>query len=290
MGIAVTVNLDRAVSALCEKAGVDGRDARLLRLCANAVYQLPRESAVIRLVPASPSLVERAVSTVRLAAWLEQIDFPAVRLLSHVPAPVVADGFLGTFWQFLPQKDHQPKPVQLAPLLVELHDLMPPFSIPEWDPVADARRRLRAAGDSDAVDFLSPWCDRLEDEVAALDFELPTSLIHGDAWAGNLLWSDRGVVLSDLDGLCAGPPEWDLVPTVVNAMRFGRPSPRSFLKAYGFDVTAWPGFAVLQEVRELTMLTGVLPALDSSPSISREFARRIADLREGTNARWAPYQ
>ncbi|NRQ32118.1 phosphotransferase [Nonomuraea sp. NN258] len=261
-----------------------------MRQCANAVFLLPREAAVVRLAPVSQALLDRAQTTVRMARWLENIGFPAVRLLAGVERPVVAGGCLATFWQFIPQPDRQPEPTLLVPLLAELHELIPPFSVPRWSPVADARRRLSNSADLASAQFLSQWCDRLDGQLSQVRYELPASLIHGDAWVGNLLWSDRGVVLSDLDQVCFGPREWDLVPTVVNAMRFGEPSYESFLRAYGHDVTAWPGFPVLREARELTMLTGVLPALASSPSISAEFERRMADLREEASGLWAPYK
>ena len=98
--------------------------------------------------------------------------------------------------------------------------------------------------------------------------------------------------MSDLDQVSVGPREWDLVPTIVNALRFGyAPDPvRRFLDAYGFDVTAWPGLPVLRKTRELAMLVGVVPVLSSSPAIAHEFARRMDGLRNGRDERWTPYR
>ncbi|MGH3998017.1 MAG: aminoglycoside phosphotransferase, partial [Pseudonocardiaceae bacterium] len=41
-----------------------------------------------------------------------------------------------------------------------------------------------------------------------------------DARLGNLIASPQGPVLCDLDTTSIGPPEWDLVPAAVAALRF----------------------------------------------------------------------
>ena len=140
--------------------------------------------------------------------------------------------------------------------------------------------------------FLEARCDELEAELAALSPRLTANVIHGDAWQGNLLVRSGAAVLCDLDQVSAGPREWDLVPTVVNALRFGFAAPpvQRFLDAYGFDVIGWDGFPVLRKVRELVMLAGVVPVLSSSPGIATEFARRMYGLRNGREDRWTPYR
>lgn len=51
-------------------------------------------------------------------------------------------------------------------------------------------------------------------------------MIHGDAWAGNLLsapeTSPIGAVLGDWDWVSAGPREVDLIPTWHAAARYGK--------------------------------------------------------------------
>lgn len=290
MSIVNAVSPQDALAELCAVAELDGREAQLLRICANAVFLLPRERTVARVASATVPQVERAQRCVRVAAWLEEIKFPAVRL--RQTEPVVADGHVATFWHYLPQSPTRPDPARLAPLLRRFHELEPPFPLPEWDPLGEARLRLAEAGDLADGDrtFLASWCNRLDEELRRARTTLPRSLLHGDAWNGNLLRDNKNVLLSDLDHVCRGPREWDLVPTVVNAMRFGRPSSSPFLRAYGIKVTAWPSFLVLREVRELTMLTGALSALALNPSIRREFARRMADLRDPGTGRWEPYE
>ncbi|WP_433498851.1 phosphotransferase [Sphaerimonospora sp. CA-214678] len=277
---------------LCRMAGMDCRDARLIRVCANTVFYLPRAAAAVRV--ASAEMAAKARRAVRMARWLESIGFPAVRVHPAAPEAVVVEGAVATFWEYLPQPRHAPPVVRLASLLRHLHEESPPFPVAPWDPVTDARSNLLlAAGtlqDSDR-EFLLDWCDLLDGELPANRYSLPYGLIHGDAWAGNLLWRGREVVLCDLDQMCHGPLEWDLVPTVVNGLRFGHPTVEEFLGTYGFDVRAAVGFPLLRQVRELTMLTGALPALSSRPSIAREISRRISNLRDPSGSgQWTPYE
>ncbi|MEW9532843.1 phosphotransferase enzyme family protein [Microbispora sp. NPDC049125] len=283
---------DRTLLDLCHAAGIDCRDARLIRVCANTVFHLPRTDAVVRI--ASARTAAKARWAIRMAHWLESIGFPAVRVHRDVPEAVLVDGAVATFWEYLPQPRDAPSVVRLAPLLRHLHEELPPFPLPPWDPVADARSNLHLATgvlpDADR-EFLLGWCDRLDRNLPSNRYRLPYGLIHGDAWAGNLLWRGEEVVLCDLDQMCHGPLEWDLVPTVVNGLRFGHPSAEKFLAAYGFDATAAEGFSLLRQARELIMLTGALPALSSRPSIADEVGRRIASLRDSSSQhRWTPYE
>jgi hypothetical protein len=63
-----------------------------------------------------------------------------------------------------------------------------------------------------------------------------------------------------------------------------------FAREYGYDVTRWPGFAVLREVRELKLATSVLPILRSNPHVGPELRRRLHSVRTGdTSAAWSRY-
>jgi aminoglycoside phosphotransferase (APT) family kinase protein len=285
----VVLSKNSALVRLCHSAGIDGRDARLIRICANIVFHLPRANAVVRVT--SAQMAARARRAVRVAHWLQSIDFPAVRVHPAVPDAVIADGQVATFWEYLPQPAASPDVVQLAPLLQRLHAMTPLFPLPSWDPVTDARNNLRPATGvlrREDRNFLVEWCDRLDRDLPSNRYDLPHGLIHGDAWVGNLLWRDDEVVLCDLDQVSYGPREWDLVPTAVNAIRFGHP-PRRFPNVYGFDVTASQAFPLLRQARELIMLTGALPAMASRPSIAVEISRRIASLRASGPEQWTPY-
>src|SRR5258707_597388 len=74
--------------------------------------------------------------------------------------------------------------------------------LPGWAPLDDVRRRLSdAEGLADADrDFLLTRADELAEQLAAVRFELPTAVVHGDAHLGNLIRARDGrILLCDFD-------------------------------------------------------------------------------------------
>jgi aminoglycoside phosphotransferase (APT) family kinase protein len=286
--------LTEVLAEVCARAGLDHRRARLLKFTANAVFRLHRDPVVVR-IAGSTALRHRAAKVVRVAGWLAEHDVPAVRLLPGVPQPVAVGGYLATVWQAVPPGRRSPTTRDLAVLLRRLHGLPPPpFELPAWQPLDDVRRRLSDAEGLDVADrrFIAERCTELEKTLAALHYPLATCVVHGDAHLGNLVPSPAGPVLCDFDSTCLGPPEWDLTPIPVGLRRFGgsRRSAETFTRQYGFDVTRWPGFTVLREVRELKLATSVLPILRSNPHVVPELRRRLHSVRTGdTTAGWSRY-
>jgi Ser/Thr protein kinase RdoA (MazF antagonist) len=287
-------NLAEALSAVCVEAGLDPAGAELLRCTNNAVFELASAPVVVRIV-ASNALRHRVDKVVRVATWLAEHDVPAVRLVPGVDQPVTAGPYAATVWELVRCGGKQPRGRDLAKLLRRMHELPePPFPLPAWEPLDDVRRRIGEAdglGDADLA-FLRERCEAISERLDNLEFVQPTSLLHGDAHLGNLIPSPAGPVLCDFDSASLGPPEWDLTPLAVGVVRFGEPAGRyrELVRSYGFDVTRWKGFRVLREVRELKLITSVLPILSSRPEVRPEFFRRLADVRRGDNsARWARY-
>jgi aminoglycoside phosphotransferase (APT) family kinase protein len=288
--------LTEVLASVCAAAGLDPRGARLLKFTANAVFRLRGDPVVVR-ISGSTALRHRAAKVVRVAGWLAEHDVPAVRLLPGLPQPVhVGDDYLATVWQEVPAGGRRPTSRDLAVLLRVLHALpRPAFDLPTWQPLDDVRRRVGDAEELDPADrrFLEDRCAELAERLAALDYPLAQSVVHGDAHLGNLIHSPTGPVLCDFDSTCLGPPEWDLTPIPVGLHRFGgsRRAARAFTREYGFDVTKWPGFAVLREVRELKLATSVLPILRSHPGVVPELRRRLHSVRTGdTSAGWSRYR
>lgn len=286
--------LTEVLAAVCAVVGVDHRGARLLKFTSNAVFRLRDDPVVVR-IAGSTALRHRVRKVVDVAGWLADNDVPAVRLLAGVPQPIEVGDYLATVWEAVPQYRGTPTTRDLAALLRRLHELPEPqFELPSWEPLDDVRRRLGDAEELAPADrrFLEDRCAALTERLATLDYPLKACVVHGDAHLGNLIPGPKGPVLCDFDSTCVGPPEWDLTPIPVGLQRFGgsRRAARAFARRYGFDVVAWPGFAVLREVRELKLATSVLPILRSNPQVVPELRRRLASVRTGdTSAGWSRY-
>jgi aminoglycoside phosphotransferase (APT) family kinase protein len=286
--------LTEALVGVCATTGLDPTGAELLRLTNNAVFRLVSRPVVVRIV-ASRALRHRVDKVVRVAKWFAQHDVQAVRLLPGIAQPVRVDEHLATLWEEVSVGGARPRGRDLGRLLRRVHSLSTPdFPLPAWHPLDDVRRRVDEASNLDDADrkFLMHRCEEVQARILELEFVLPRSLVHGDAHLGNLIPSPAGPVLCDFDSSCIGPPEWDLTPLAVGVIRFGEPVGRyrELARTYGLDVTRWAGFPVLREVRELKLITSVLPIMSSNPGVRPELLRRLDDFRRGdTSARWSRY-
>lgn len=290
--------LTEALAGVCAAAGLDPEGATLIKCTANAVFRLASAPVVVR-IGASTALNHRVEKVVHVATWLAEHDFPSVRLLPGVPQPVTYDGYVATVWEAVPDGGKRPRGRDLGKLLRRVHDLPEPASwLPRWQPLADVAARIGEAtgldnglSPADLV-FLQDRYDEVADQLSRLEFPSPPSLVHGDAHLGNLIPGPAGPVLCDFDSSSYGPPEWDLTPLAVGVIRFGEPAGRyrELATTYGMDVTRWRGFPVLRAVRELKLITSVLPIIGTRPAVRAELFRRLADVRSGnTSGRWARY-
>jgi Ser/Thr protein kinase RdoA (MazF antagonist) len=284
----------RAMLDVADQIDADTDEARLLRLTNNAVYALPTEGIVIR-ITRSQGLQARVDKVIALARWLREVDGPANRLASGVKQPVRSRDLLATVWEYLPGRWPVPTVADLGRVLRAFHRLgEPPFRLPAWDPVGDARSRLADAEDLHDADrqFLLDWCERLAPRVAGLIDRTDRGLVHGDAHAGNLLRDRSGdVVLCDFDPTCRGPWQVDLVAVAVGEARFGRAGAhKQLVAAYGYDVTTDPDWPLLREARELKMVAAAVPLLASTPGIATEFDARLQSIRrDDHSACWTPF-
>ncbi|MDP9850203.1 aminoglycoside phosphotransferase family protein [Streptosporangium lutulentum] len=288
--------LTRAGTALirsCKEAGLDTTGVTLLRDFANTVYRLEGEGVVVRLAQATaPGKLDRLTTSVRVTRWLVEQGFPTIRPL-EVKQPVAAEGFLATFWRHEEHVGPPPDPAQLGPLLRRLHDLPPvPFELPTHDPFGPVRRAIDAAlslGEDDRR-WLIERCERLSEiYYERMEFALPYGLIHADAHRGNMIRTRDGFLLCDWDGVCAGPREVDLIPTL-QGIRFGLTERQrsNFSEAYGYDATRWEGYPVLRDMRELQTLTAVLRNAHRDRTARDELTHRLGSLRAGDDRLWHP--
>jgi hypothetical protein len=286
------------ITATARLTGLPTADAELVKFTNNAVVRLPHAGVVVR-IAGSEEVRAKVPIVVATARWLEALGLPAVRLLPGVPQPVEAAGHVVTLWRAVERGEAAASAGGLANLLRWWHaiDVPPPAELPVWNLVTFVRRRIdEAVGVADDdLGFLREELARVEDLLAWLpdvDPLVPPGVIHGDAFLGNVVPSPAGLVLCDFDGVSIGPREWDLAPVAVGALRFDYTAGlhESFVGSYGVDVTAWAGFPALRALRELQLVTSVLPTLDANPALRPQWRVRLESLRSRDDSvRWTPY-
>jgi thiamine kinase-like enzyme len=237
--------------------------------------------------------MEEADREVRAARWLADQGIPVSEPLPG-DQPVLAEDTAVTFWEAVDGEWTVPK--DLAVLLRALHHLTPPptLRLPELDPFDRIGERIDSAPRLSAPqrDTLQRVHRDLAHHVDSVEPVLGRHVIHGDANIGNVLATDHGTVLFDLDGICWGPPEWDLVLTALYRDLGWHTDAEyaDFCTAYGFDVTAWDGYPLYKAVRELRMTTWLAQKAGESPEIDAEIDQRITDLADPERPRsWRPY-
>ncbi|GAA1082477.1 aminoglycoside phosphotransferase family protein [Nocardiopsis metallicus] len=286
------------LTALCAEAGLGAeaaQGAELIKFTNNAVYRLPGAGMVVR-IAGSATVVERVPVVIQAARWLAHHDAPTVRLVEEIAQPVEAAGAVATFWHLVPETGPEPTGTDLGRILKHLHALpAPDFPLPSWEPFERIRSRIADAEGLAETDrgFLVERTNRLEAQVQGLVFELPAGVIHGDPFLGNLIPGGEGPVICDFDSLSHGPREWDLVPAAVGKVRMDYPTdPHTPLAAeYGYDVLDWPAFPVFRQVRELKLVTSVLPVLNTNPGLQAQWRHRLTTLQTGdTITRWSTYR
>ena len=278
----------QALAAACAAAGLDAAGAQILHDRANTVFKLAGQPLIARLryTRGSPAWMDKLTASVHITAWLHDRGFPTVQPAS-ITQPVPARGYLVTFWHYLPEPGPPWEDVRtLGRLLRDLHQLgqAPPVTLPPASPLGSLPE------DTQQSDWLPgpqrSWLlaryAELQHRYDATDWTLGCGLIHGDAYAENLIHTPRGPVLADWDSVSDGPREQDIVPTSIRH-RFGRPPGEwdQFCAAYGISPRGLPGLAVLREIRELRTLVPYLRAT-GKPAAQAEATRRIHDLMTGT--------
>jgi Ser/Thr protein kinase RdoA (MazF antagonist) len=288
-------DLNATLEQACAIVGLKADNAEPIRLGENAIFRLPGGIVVRISRPGQQSAAKREVAVSR---WLNDSGVPAVEALRDIRQPVEIDERSVTFWRELPAHQHGTL-AQVAGVLKQLHALPAPagLHLGKLDPFVRLAERIDSAATVPADDraWLSARLVELQGEWRALAPGLPTCVVHGDAWAGNVVATEDGrTVLLDLERCSIGPHQWDLVSTAVKYVTYGgigQADYRQFCDAYGSDATAWSGFSVLRDIRELRMTSYVAQQAASDPSFEREARLRIGCLRGWCGPRpwgWMP--
>jgi len=293
-----SVNASREILRLaCQQAGIEYTRVELVRFGTNAVYKLePLQIAVRVSRPgAPPEWTERELAVTK---WLSQRGFPTVAPLESVSQGAEVYGSLVTFWPWLEHNEENPSPDLFGKLLRQLHNLTEFYSepLPPWNPAVIIEMLLAHLRQSNHLapsdlDLLRRWHNWLAPQLDDQSSELGTGLVHGDAHIGNCVSSDRGLLLLDFDYVCHGPREWDLIPETLGPRRFGRSRQdyQDFADAYGYDVTAWPGYRICALTRELLITCWRLDVEAISP-VRAEGERRLRYWRrEPTPPGWKAF-
>jgi hypothetical protein len=283
------------LDASCRRAGLPAADAQLLSAGENHVYRLP--NGVIARV-SKPGQEQAASREVFLGRWLNANGVRTVQPYAslQVEQPVIVEGHPITFWHDL--GDHRPgTPREVAAVLKQLHSLPTPGTM-----VAQVAPFVRLEDRINTATWLSAdnrtWLlARLEDLQAAWTDRprgLPDSLIHGDAWAGNVVSTNEGVTFLDLERCTIGPPEWDLTSTACRVTSYSTLSAEDYAdycETYGLDVTRWDGFDLFRDIRELRVTSYAAYRAQHDPTLRPNAVTRVDCLR-GLNGprpwRWDP--
>lgn len=290
--------VSHAVSHAGRQRGLSTTGAALLSHSSNAVFLLPEVPAVAR-VSTGAGAAARIARTQIVTGWLADRGFGATAPLPGADQVDIDEHTTVSFWVYYPQDHADTGPPLdaggLGRLLRGLHDLGdttvdPPFDLPTWTPLESLAATVNDPAQSAALNdaeriWLLHRIHQIRSELAALDWPLGHGLIHGDAWAGNLLHDPAAgrVLLGDWDWVSHGPHEVDLIPTWHATVRYGRPPTwaRAFVDRYGYDLATSPRYDVLLQMRDLVQLTGPIRRAPHSPAAANRLAQRLGDLRRG---------
>ncbi|MEU2178640.1 aminoglycoside phosphotransferase family protein [Nocardia sp. NPDC019219] len=272
------------------RADLELTDQEMIREGSHAIY---RAGDVVARI-GEPGSLNDAERELRVSQWLNSCGIPTVKAVSELAQPILVDDRPVTWWHLIP--DHRPAtPAELGAMLRALHSLTPPTDpgLPRYAPFGDLRMRLATADTVNEDD--RTWLLMRYDELRRRYDELPEpprlTVIHGDAWQGNLVVPPTGIpTVLDLDKVSLGRPEWDLIQLAVDYADFARVSEAdylSFVHAYGgYDVTTWPTFRLFADLQELRWAGFALGQAGASKSAAQQAEHRIACLRGKVTRPW----
>ncbi|MBE7493383.1 MAG: phosphotransferase [Verrucomicrobiaceae bacterium] len=153
-----------------------------------------------------------------IAQHLTENGAPVIPLHSGLPpGPHEHLGYPLNFWEFVTRIDAEPDPHEIGLTLKKCHEVMKTFPQPlprlaiisESLAILDSRELFPAS----TQEMLRK---HLQASLEVLDV-YPQQPLHGDAHAGNLMNTTRGLLWTDWEDTFAGPVEWDVASIIWNA-------------------------------------------------------------------------
>ncbi|MER6520204.1 aminoglycoside phosphotransferase family protein [Streptomyces sp. NPDC001553] len=267
-----------ALREACLRAGFDAAEAQLIRALDNGIWRL--SGGVVARVH-QPGTGRSARNEIRGSYWLYGNGVPVP--LPRRPEPVPAAGRPVTFWTDL-GPDGPANPADVARMLRTLHQLPAPtdFLLPSHDPFARFPAQITAAHTTPREkDWLTAHAAQLRERWLVLDWPTPSCVIHGDAGPGNTMATSAGNFLIDWERLSIGHREWDQATAAWHRDVFDA-SPddyTAFACVYGHEVTTWPGYQVIRDIRSLCATLFALRHATVSQAVRAEADHRLACLR-----------
>ncbi len=234
-----------------------------------------------------------AAREVEVGRALAEAEVPVVPLVGGRGQPWIVGGCVVTAWRW-EEVFGQPTPADLGGLARSLRERTVgthAFDVPRFDPLTAIRGAVAAVPIGDPQgDFVRLRAQELSADWARIADRDPagTAIVHGDMHEGNVLRTEAGALLTDLELAGAGPCSYDTAPSVVMVERYGADPAtlEEFLAAQGHDPRSWSGFATCLAVYELWVTAWSVGVRDRSPELAAEAATRVGCLRDQTCEPW----
>lgn len=274
---------DRAIAAsvtIASKYGINVSEPQILADAYSVRVHLKPAPIVARIATITPLLRHPIESwllrEISVAEFLLAKGAPVVPPSNLLPSGTHSqDGLVVTFWQYVePVSDALPESETVGKMLAELHAVLRdypgelPLLAPPLNDIPRGIERLQQIGNilsAGDLDFLQTTYNTLLSQLKNPAGSLQP--LHGDAHAGNLIPTAKGLLWNDFEDTCTGTISWDLV----NIDGAGR-------KAYG-DVLEPEMLAIYQKVRQLHGIVWVYALSPEFPKWVEYVRSMLVDLR-----------
>ncbi len=193
-------------------------------------------------------------------AVLASVDGPWVKPLS---TPIATEAGTVTLWPWATGVGASNWP-EIGDAIRRFHDLEPRGGslLRPWSPLRrtemQMERYLQSPGaDPEAAELMLEARSQLLRQVAGITSDIGYGVLHGDVHPGNVVLVDGATTFIDLDMVCWGPKEYDLVGAAMR-LRNGEIDEETygeFCAAYGHDVRRWRHLQLVEEIVDLGTAT-----------------------------------